>query len=75
MMIRCVKLGDKVRPERRWTSARATPARKLDRSIRWQSKSVVSRQGTAQFVGEFPCDQPGGTSSFAGGVNAFYCAH
>jgi hypothetical protein len=27
-----------------WTSAGATPARKLERSTQWQSKSVVSRQ-------------------------------
>jgi hypothetical protein len=32
-----------VRRERRWTSAGETPARKLDRSTRWQSKSVVSQ--------------------------------
>jgi hypothetical protein len=32
-----------VRRERRWTSAAATPARKLVRFTRWQQKSVVSR--------------------------------
>jgi hypothetical protein len=59
-------IGATVRRERRWTSAGETAARKLVRSTRWQSKSVVSQRRKAQFSEEFCCGQPGGTSPLKG---------